>query len=138
MSGGAPSPDASSEDVCAIPEAMRGLVIPRRGRPASEQLAADPLTADPNAAAYLATWLGEHSAVIDGILDNRSSAVNIVKEYRASQGDLAAATPLGAAVGSALVISPDTPASADPAGVTDAWIAVRGHAFAAAAANELF
>jgi hypothetical protein len=124
---------AVSEELCAIPEAMRRLLIPRRGRVTSE-----PLTADPHAAAFLATWLDEHNAVIDGILDNGLSAVEVVKHFRATQGDLATATPLAAAVGAAVAISPDTPSYDNPASIIDAWIATRGHAFAAAAAVELF
>lgn len=133
MSGPIRASDAASEDVCAIPEAMRRLLIPRRGRVTS-----GPLAADPHAATYLANWLDEHSAVVDEILDNGLSAVEIAKNFRASQGDLATATPLAAAVGAALAISPDTPVFDNPASVIDAWIGARGHAFAAAAAVELF
>jgi len=133
MSRATRAADAPSEDVCAIPEAMRRLLLPRRGRAASA-----PLSADPQAATYLATWLDEHSAVVDKILDNGPSVVEVAKRFRACRGDLATATPLAAAVGAAMAISPDTPVYDNPASVIDAWIATRGHAFAAAAAVELF
>ena len=125
--------DVSAEDICAIPEAMRRLLIPRRGRATSE-----PLTADPRAAFYLAAWLDEHSVVVDKILDNEQSAVEVVKHFRAAQGDLATATPLAAAVGAAVAISSDTPVYDNLASIIDVWITMRGLAFAAAAAVELF
>ena len=91
MSRATRAADAPSEDVCAIPEAMRRLLLPRRGRAASA-----PLSADPQAATYLATWLDEHSAVVDKILDNGPSVVEVAKRFRACRGDIATATPLAA------------------------------------------
>ena len=135
MSGATTATDASSEaeDICAIPEAMRRLVIPRRGGAASE-----PPTVDPNAAAYYAAWLEEHSSAVAVVVGNRPTDADLAAKYRASDGDLATATPLAAGIAAAIMISSDTPAYDHPEGIIDAWIATRGHAFAAAAAVELF
>ncbi|MEY9903899.1 hypothetical protein ABIA35_000105 [Catenulispora sp. MAP12-49] len=129
---GATTTDIPSEDISAIPEAMRRLVIPRRGG-----APAGPLAVAPDAAAYYATWLDKQSSVIAGIFDDEASEADLVEEYRASQGDLAAATPLAAAIAAALAMSEDTPTYKNLTGITDAWIAVRGLAFAAAATVEL-
>jgi hypothetical protein len=133
MSGAATMTDASSEDMCLIPEAMRRLVIPRRGGAASK-----PPIVDPNAAAYYAAWLEEHSAAVAVIVGNGPSKADLTAAYRASDGDLVAATPLAAGIAAAMMVSTDTPAYQNPGGIIDAWIAMRGHAFAAAAAVELF
>ena len=121
------------EDVTAIPEAMRRLVIPRRGAASSE-----PLAADPDAAAYYAAWLEEHRSTVEAIVDNPQSEPELVREYRASDGDLASATPIAAGIAAAMMISPNTPAYESFGGILDAWIAARGLAFATAATVELF
>ncbi|WP_194912282.1 DUF4132 domain-containing protein [Catenulispora rubra] len=135
MSGATTATDASSkdEDTCAIPEAMRRLVIPRRGGTANASFAVDP-----NAAAYYAAWLDEHSAAVAVVVGNPPTDTALAAAYRASNGDLATATPLAAGIAAAIMVSPDTPAYDNPDGIIDAWIATRGHAFAAAAAVELF
>lgn len=133
MSGAAGLTDASSEDVYAIPDEMRHHVIPWRGGRKAE-----PLAVDPDAAAYLAGWLTDHSSDVAAVLDHENSAADLVKQFKLTQGDLAAATPLAAAIVAAMVLSPDTPAYADPAGIVDAWIATRGTAFATAATLELY
>ena len=133
MSGAAHASDTSSEDVCAIPEAMRRLVIPRRGGAPSE-----PISLDSSAAAYQAAWLDEHSATIAAILDNEESEADLVRELRPSQGGLAAATPLAAALVAAIAVSPGTPDYHDSRRIIDAWIAERGLAFATSAAVELY
>lgn len=136
--------DQASEDVCVIPDAMRKLVIPRRriggtgssgdvGDAAIEARAADPLAAD-----RLAAWLADQHSVIAAILDEPESDPGLAKEYRASNGNLAEATPRAAAVAAALAISPSTPSYAAPADLIDAWIATRGILFAVEAAIDLF
>jgi Domain of unknown function (DUF4132) len=132
MSGAATTTDAPSEDTCAIPEAGCRLVIPRRGN-----VRAEPPTAVPNAAAYCAAWQSDQSSAIAAILDDVASEADLVAEYRATQGDLAAATSLAAAIAAALALSEDTPTYKHLTGITDAWIAVRGLAFATAATVEL-
>ncbi|MEY9864448.1 hypothetical protein ABH935_010107 [Catenulispora sp. GAS73] len=135
MSGATTTTDASSkdEDANAIPEAMRRLVIPRRGGAVGE-----PFTVDPEAATHYAAWLEEHSAAVAVVVGNPPTDTALAAAYRASNGDLATATPLAAGIAAAIMISPDTPPYANLDGIIDAWIATRGHAFAAAAAVELF
>ncbi|NUP54043.1 MAG: hypothetical protein HOW97_42995, partial [Catenulispora sp.] len=124
--------DALSEDACEIPAAMRKHVIPRRGT------GGEPRAVSPEAARYLAAWLAEHEAAVTAALEDPASEPGLVEEYRACRGDLTAATPRAAAVAGAFAISNDTPAYAAPADVVDAWIGVRGLAFAADATVELF
>lgn len=133
MSGAASLTDASSEDVYAIPEEMRHHVIPWRGGAEAE-----PITVDPDAAAYLAAWLADHSSAVAAILDHEDSDADLVEQFKLAHGDLATAFPLAAAIVAAMVLSPDTPDHAEPADVVDAWIATRGIAFATAATLELY
>ncbi|NUR59200.1 MAG: DUF4132 domain-containing protein [Catenulispora sp.] len=125
----------ASEDVCAIPAARQKQVIPRRRATGTTT---EPRPANPRAAEELAAWLADQSTAVLAVLDEPASDADLVKDYRISNGDLTEATPRAAAVAAALAISPDTPSYASPADIVDAWIAMRGIAFAVEAAIDLF
>jgi hypothetical protein len=132
MSGAASTTDASSEDVYQTPEAVRHLVIPRRG-----VVPGEPIVVDPEAAGHLAAWLADHSSTVSAIIEHEGSDPDLVAQYRFTPTDLATATPLVAAIAAAIAASPDTPVHDDPARIIDAWIATRGYEFATTAVLEL-
>jgi hypothetical protein len=126
--------EEASEDVCEIPLGMRRFVIPRRGDAVD-----GPRPLAVNAAARYVTWLDALFPGVEVFLANAQSDPVLVKEFRAAKDGLAEATPLGAAVGAALLVHQNSVKPyKDFADVIDAWIAARGLAFATAAAFELF
>lgn len=132
MRGAGDAAGPGSEDEYQMSEAERRLVIPRRGGTVAE-----PLVVDPDAARELAAWLESQSSAVGEILDDLYSEADLVREFRAS-GSLADATPLGAAIAAAFALSPNTAAYENPAGIVDAWVAIRGLEFAVSATLELF
>ena len=124
----------TSEEACEIPAGMRRFVVPRRG-----EVAVGPRPIVAKAVTRYVTWLDALSPVAETILADEHSDPVLVAEFRAAKGGLAEATPLGAAVGAALLLFQNTyKPYQDLADLVDSWIAARGLVFAAAATLELF
>ncbi|NUR29256.1 MAG: DUF4132 domain-containing protein [Catenulispora sp.] len=133
MTGAATATVPKSEDVCETPEAMRRLVVPRRGGRVNEPLV------NPRAAAYHATWLAEQAGYLAAVVHDPDSEPELVADYASSATGPAEQTPFAAAVDAvAAIVAPEAAKYAEPTAIVDVWVGARGLVFATEAAVELF
>lgn len=123
--------DITAEDVFELPETQRRLVIPRRGDGTA------PVEPVKDAVGTLRGMWEAAAGRVDAVAGRAGSDAGLVGETRrAGFGELAATTPLGAAIVAAFLIEGGLAAPQRRA-VVDAWIGERGPAFAVEALLEL-